>query len=62
MRGLMTEDGFSFEGEYFRLREAYCNPKPVQKPYPPILIGGAAKNVLRRVVDHGDGWLPLPPP
>ena len=33
-------------------------PKPVQKPHPPIVLGGAAKNVLKRVVDHADGWLP----
>ena len=33
-------------------------PKPAQKPYPPIILGGMAKNVLRRVVTHADGWLP----
>src|SRR5262249_12139281 len=33
-------------------------PKPVQKPHPPILLGGAAKNVLQRVVAYGNGWMP----
>jgi hypothetical protein len=33
-------------------------PKPAQKPHPPIVIGGSAKNVLKRIVDHADGWLP----
>jgi alkanesulfonate monooxygenase SsuD/methylene tetrahydromethanopterin reductase-like flavin-dependent oxidoreductase (luciferase family) len=34
------------------------NPKPAQKPHPPVLLGGGAKNVLQRVVAWGDGWLP----
>mgnify|MGYP002017231983 FL=1 len=56
MRGLMTEDGFSFEGEYFRLREAYCNPKPVQKPYPPIWIAGDSPPTQELMAEHGDVW------
>jgi len=56
MRGLMTEDGFSFEGEYFRLREAYCNPKPVQKPYPPIWIAGDSPPTQDLMTEHGDVW------
>jgi hypothetical protein len=34
------------------------NPKPAQKPHPPVLLGGGARNVLQRVVAWGDGWLP----
>jgi hypothetical protein len=34
------------------------NPKPKQKPHPPVLLGGGATNVLQRVVAWGDGWLP----
>ena len=33
-------------------------PKPAQKPHPPVLLGGAASNVLQRVASWGDGWLP----
>ena len=33
-------------------------PKPLQKPHPPVLLGGAAKNILERIVAWGDGWLP----
>src|SRR5262249_62208552 len=33
-------------------------PTPAQNPLPPIVLGGAAKNVLKRVIDHADGWLP----
>ena len=35
-----------------------CAPKPVQKPYPPIFVGGELKNAARRIARYGDGWLP----
>ena len=35
-----------------------CYPKPAQKPHPPVLLGGDAKNVFKRVVEWGDGWVP----
>jgi alkanesulfonate monooxygenase SsuD/methylene tetrahydromethanopterin reductase-like flavin-dependent oxidoreductase (luciferase family) len=35
-----------------------CNPKPVQKPHPPIILSGMARNALRRVASWGDGWMP----
>ena len=56
MRGLMSEDVFSFEGEYFRLTDAHCSPKPVQKPYPPIWITGDSPPTQDLMVDHGDCW------
>ena len=56
MRGLMTEDVFSFDGEYFQLKDAYCNPKPVQKPYPPIWIAGDSPPTQELMAEHGDVW------
>ncbi|MGI9383354.1 MAG: LLM class flavin-dependent oxidoreductase [Methyloligellaceae bacterium] len=56
MRGLMTEEVFSFVGEHFRLSDAYCNPKPVQKPYPPIWIAGDSSPTQALMVEHGDVW------
>jgi len=56
IRGLMTEDGFSFDGDYFQLKDAYCNPKPVQKPYPPIWIAGDSPPTQELMVEHGDVW------
>ncbi len=56
IRGLMTEDVFSFEGQYFQLKDAYCNPKPVQKPYPPIWIAGDSPPTQELMVEHGDVW------
>ncbi|MFP6747074.1 MAG: LLM class F420-dependent oxidoreductase [Alphaproteobacteria bacterium] len=58
MKKLWTQEEAEHHGKYFDFPPVRSYPKPVQKPYPPILIGGAAKNVLRRVVDHADGWLP----
>jgi alkanesulfonate monooxygenase SsuD/methylene tetrahydromethanopterin reductase-like flavin-dependent oxidoreductase (luciferase family) len=36
----------------------WCWPKPIQKPHPPVLLGGSGPNVLKRVVGYGDGWMP----
>lgn len=56
VRGLMTEEIFSFAGEHFQLSDAYCNPKPVQKPYPPIWIAGDSEPTQQLMADHGDVW------
>lgn len=57
IRRLWTEDKpFDFDGDYVKLRGAFCNPKPVQ-PHPPILIGGGRSPVvLRTVAEHADLW------
>jgi alkanesulfonate monooxygenase SsuD/methylene tetrahydromethanopterin reductase-like flavin-dependent oxidoreductase (luciferase family) len=57
IRRLWTDDEpFDFDGSYLQLTGAYCNPKPVQRPYPPIMIGGAASATLRVVAEHADVW------
>jgi alkanesulfonate monooxygenase SsuD/methylene tetrahydromethanopterin reductase-like flavin-dependent oxidoreductase (luciferase family) len=57
IRRLWTEDEpFDFDGSYIHLTGAYCNPKPVQRPYPPIMIGGSASATLRVVAEHADVW------
>ena len=57
IRRLWTEDEpFDFDGTYIHLTGAYCNPKPVQRRYPPIMIGGAASATLRVVAEHADVW------
>jgi alkanesulfonate monooxygenase len=54
---LWTEDRVTWQVDEFNLREAVMRPRPVQKPRPPILIGGYVDAVLRRVATLGDGWL-----
>ena len=58
MKELWTKDEAEYHGRYFDFPLVRCYPKPAQKPHPPVLLGGMARNVLRRVVAHADGWLP----
>lgn len=58
MKLLWTQEEAEYHGKYFDFPPVRSFPKPVQKPYPPIIIGGMAKNVLKRIVAHADGWLP----
>jgi alkanesulfonate monooxygenase SsuD/methylene tetrahydromethanopterin reductase-like flavin-dependent oxidoreductase (luciferase family) len=57
IRRLWTDDKpFDFHGEYVDLIGAFCNPKPVQRPGPPFVIGGQATRTLRVVAEHADVW------
>lgn len=58
MKELWTKDEAEYHGKYYDFPLVRSFPKPAQKPHPPVIIGGMAKNVLRRIVDHADGWLP----
>jgi probable F420-dependent oxidoreductase len=61
MKELWTKPEAEFHGTYYNFPAVRSYPKPVQKPHPPVLLGGSAKNVLQRVVAWGDGWLPTGP-
>ncbi len=58
MRAIWTQDETSYAGEFTRFAPIWSWPKPVQRPHPPILLGGETKYTLRRVVDFCDGWFP----
>jgi probable F420-dependent oxidoreductase len=54
---LWTEPSVTHHGESFSFDGAVFEPKPVQRPHPPILVGGESKAALRRAAQHGDGWI-----
>jgi len=56
MKILWTEKDPKFNGKYFNFDGLQFEPKPIQEPYPPLLIGGASRRAIERVVEHGDGW------
>ena len=55
-KALWTQDNPAFEGEFFRFRDVGFAPKPVQRPHPPLWVGGDSAGAFRRVVTLGDGW------
>jgi F420-dependent oxidoreductase-like protein len=57
VRRLWTETVANFDGRYYQLKDARCEPKPVQKPYPPFVIGGGGEQKMLRVVArYADIW------
>jgi len=59
MKALWTQDEASFNGEFVNFDRAISFPKPVQRPHPPILFGGATAQGRARVVEYCDGWIPI---
>ena len=56
---LWTSDDPRFEGQYCRFSNLAFLPKPVQKPHPPIWVGGESRRALRRTAELGNGWYPI---
>jgi probable F420-dependent oxidoreductase len=58
MKAIWTEDEASYSGRYVGFERIWCWPKPMQKPHPPVLVGGNGPRVLDRVLAYGDEWMP----
>jgi probable F420-dependent oxidoreductase len=59
LKALWAEGAASYSGRFFSFQDVPASPKPLQRPHPPLLIGGTSGAALRRVARHGDGWHPL---
>jgi probable F420-dependent oxidoreductase len=57
LRALWTDGVVEFDGEFYRIPPARAEPKPVQRPHPPVLLGGSAEAALRRAGRMADGWI-----
>ena len=58
MKAIWTEEEASYSGEFVSFDRIWSEPKPAQRPHPPILVGGSGPTVIDRVVDFGDSWFP----
>ena len=58
MKSLWTEVESEYHGRYYDFPPVYSFPRSVQRPHPPVYLGGMARNVFKRVVEWGDGWMP----
>jgi len=61
IKQLWTKNHVSYEGKYFQLKDATLEPKPLQKPHPPVWVGGNSEAIRRVVAEVGDGWIPVLP-
>ncbi len=59
MKELWTKEESEYHGKFYDFPKVRSFPKPVQKPHPPIYMGGTSKYVFKRVVEWGDGWMPV---
>jgi probable F420-dependent oxidoreductase len=62
IKALWTDEPAEYHGKYVDFDASYSRPKPVQKPHPPILIGGDSDATVKRVIRHSAGWISNPLP
>jgi probable F420-dependent oxidoreductase len=62
IKALWTDEPASYQGKFVTIESSFSRPKPVQKPHPPIFIGGNSDATVRRVIKHDAGWIANPFP
>jgi probable F420-dependent oxidoreductase len=60
MKQIWTQEAAEYHGQMVRFDPIWAEPKPTQKPHPPLLLGGHGPKARQRVVDFCDGWIPIP--
>ncbi|HTT75498.1 MAG TPA: LLM class F420-dependent oxidoreductase [Candidatus Binataceae bacterium] len=58
MKAIWTQDEPAYRGKFVNFDPIWCYPKPVQKPWPPIIMGGQAPAAMRAAIAYADGWMP----
>ena len=61
MKRMWTENNVTFKGQYYKTINANLEPKPLQKPHPPIWIGGKSQGIKKLVAEEANGWIPVLP-
>jgi probable F420-dependent oxidoreductase len=59
LKRIWTDDVVEFKGQFYNITASKIGPKPVQKPYPQILLGGFSPNTFTRIVKYANGWIPV---
>ena len=59
LKRIWTDEVVEFKGQFYSIPSSKIGPKPVQKPHPPILLGGFSPKTFLRIVNYADGWLPV---
>jgi len=59
MKEIWTKREAEFHGEFVNFDKIWADPKPLQKPHPPIIVGGDGATTFDRVVEFGNGWMPI---
>jgi probable F420-dependent oxidoreductase len=59
MKQIWTEDAAEYHGEMVKFDPIWQWPKPTQRPHPPVIVGGSGPRTLERVLEYGDGWMPI---
>jgi probable F420-dependent oxidoreductase len=59
LKRIWTDDVVEFKGQFYNIPPSKIGPKPMQKPHPPILLGGFSPKTFPRIVKYADGWLPI---
>src|SRR6266850_6428489 len=62
MKEIWTKEEAEFHGEFVRFDKIWSHPKPVQEPHPPVIMGGDGPKTFDRVIEFGNGWMPISRP